>query len=634
MKKPSAFFSMKNTIAERIYDFLKNYPPFDLLAGEKLMAVCREIQVRHVEAGQRIFQQGDQPHQVFYVLREGDIGLWKELENESILLDVCDEGDVFGLRPLLQSDSYRMTAKARAESLIYEIEIEHFNQISFGLDKVRKFLELSYSVKVKEGVQIRTGFESVYDETLRAHFSKNPVSCDESSSIQQAAQQMSTRQVGSILIERDGKPVGIITDKDLRQKVATGLESINSPVTVIMSSPVLTVSEDITVAEAQRSMLINKIKHLCITEDGSDKSVFTGIISEHDIVTLRGNSASFLIKEINRAEHKNQLIEIRKKSSTLLENYLRSDYPFEQLLLIFNEITHSLVHRLIELHLRETVPPVSFAWVSMGSQGRGEQLLLTDQDNALIFENVEDEALEETRNWFKHFARQINEDLHQMGYEYCPANMMASNSDYCLSQKEWELQYQKWITRPSEDSVMMCTIFFDHRLDFGSKALLDKIDESIARSLHTNELFFQYLAKNAVYNPPPVGFFRQFLVEQGGEHKHQFDLKARALMPLIDSARLLIFTYPDERATGTISRFKRLAQLEPHNAALYQQCIESFLRLLKFRTLSGLGKGDSGRYIDLERLSKSERLDLKSCFGPIKDIQEVLKVRFRLSLMS
>ena len=139
------------------------------------------------------------------------------------------------------------------------------------------------------------------------------------------------------------------------------------------------------------------------------------------------------------------------------------------------------------------------------------------------------------------------------------------------------------------------------------------------------------MGRNALKNPPPLSFFRSFLVEDTGEHKDQFDIKSRAIMPLVDAARVIILSHNVKDFNSTITRYQKLIELEPQNKELYESCIYAFRILLRFRTKQGLKHGDSGRYIDVKNLSKSNKLKLKGCFKPIKDIQELLNVRFKLS---
>lgn len=180
---------------------------------------------------------------------------------------------------------------------------------------------------------------------------------------------------------------------------------------------------------------------------------------------------------------------------------------------------------------------------------------------------------------------------------------------------------------------MMCTIFFDFNLVYGEEKLVQKLAKSIFKSINSYEIFLNFLGRNALINPPPLGFFRQFLVENNGEHKNQFDLKARALMPLIDAARLITLSHQLKNKNNTIERFEALIIEEPQNKDLYLSCIDAFKILLRYRTKQGINHHDSGRYVDLNNLSKTEKLKLKGCFKPIKDIQELLNIRYNLSQM-
>ena len=162
---------------------------------------------------------------------------------------------------------------------------------------------------------------------------------------------------------------------------------------------------------------------------------------------------------------------------------------------------------------------------------------------------------------------------------------------------------------------------------------MNKLTKSIFKSVQSFEIFLNLLGKNALKNPSPLGFFRQFLVEHDGEHKDQFDLKSRALMPLIDAARLITLSHNIKDKNNTIARFNKLSKVEPQNKDLYLSCADAFKILLHYRTEQGLKNNDSGRYINLNTLTKTEKLKLKGCFKPIKDIQELLNIRYNLAQM-
>ena len=637
---------MKNTIAERIFDFLKNFPPFDVLEKEQLIKIASNVKVTYVEKGNFIFKQDEHPHQHFYIVKDGAIGLYRTMDTDQILVDICDEGDVFGLRPLIQNDQYLMSAKANEESILYAVSVEILKDIIKINEKAHKFIIASFSSNIKtpyakkSNEQLFAKVESLeannsFSEIQTAKHSKNPITCSKEATIKEAAIIMSNKRVGSILIVEERKPLGIITDKDLRLKIATGLISIDEKVSEIMSTPVITFPEKITVAEAQIAMIKNKITHLCITKNGSPNSELVGILSEHDIIVLHGNNPSVLIKELKRAKNVEDLKYIREKTDGLLTGYMEQNIPITFISKIISEITEAITAKAIELSITEmeTQPPVKFGWLALGSQGRKEQLLITDQDNALVFEDVPEESHKITKDYFLLLSNKITSKLNVVGFEFCPANMMASNPNWCLSLAEWKKQFGNWIKKPTDKAVMMCTIFFDYNLVYGDTALVSKLSKSILDSIQSFEIFLNFLGRNALRNPTPLGFFRQFLVEHDGEHKDQFDLKSRALMPLIDAARLIALSHSIKDKNNTITRYNKLANIEPQNKDLYLSCADAFKILLRYRTQQGIKHHDSGRFVDLNTLTKSEKLKLKGCFKSIKDIQELLNIRYNLAQM-
>ncbi|MGB5264700.1 MAG: putative nucleotidyltransferase substrate binding domain-containing protein, partial [Lutimonas sp.] len=262
---------------------------------------------------------------------------------------------------------------------------------------------------------------------------------------------------------------------------------------------------------------------------------------------------------------------------------------------------------------------------------RREQILLSDQDNAIVFANgsLEENAL--LKHYFLSLANKINVGLHEIGFDYCPAEMMANNPRWCLSLGEWKNQFHDWITVPSQEKMMLCTIFFDFQDIYGDKNLISELTESIFKSIDEYPIFLNHFALNAIKTPPPLSFFRQFLVEHSGEHKDQFDIKLKAIMPLVDAARVLIFSNKISGINNTLKRFERLMELEPQNADIYSHCIEAYTTLLSFRASYGLLNKNTGRYIDIKQLNKADRLKLKNCFKPIQEVQKLIQTRFQLA---
>ena len=636
---------MKNPIAERIADFLKNHPPFTSLRLEELILISNESQVVYLEKNQVLFKIHDQPHSFFYVVKNGALGLSITYDEKEVLIDQCDEGDIIGIRPFFAKDSYLMDAVAREESLLYAIPITVFEKYVFENAAVSKFLLESFASNTRnpyndENKGKLASENARYDEDENAlqYFkplahTENPITTTRKATVKEIAEIMVKHKIGSIIIGENNLPIGIITDKDLRYKIATGIFSIHDTADCIMSKPVITVSANRSVAEVQLQMMQLNIGHLCVTSDGTPQSEIIGIISEHDVFTSQANNPGVLLKQTKRAKNGEELKGIRESLTRLIQNALHENIPIAHISQIVGEINSVITKRAVELAISkmEQLPPVEFAWINIGSQGRKEQLLMTDQDNALLFEDVPIENYAVVKGYFLQLSSHVTQILNKVGYELCPAEMMASNPLWCQSVTEWKKQYATWINNPGEKGILMCSIFFDYDFVYGQKELVDQIAMAIDKNTDNNQVFFAYLGADALKNPPPLGFFRQFLVEKDGQQKDNFDLKGRGLMPLIDAARLLCLDKKITVTNNTLLRYKELAAIEPQNADVYDACAKAFSVLQKFRTTEGFRSNSGGRYLDLNKLSKLDKLKLKNAFQPIHEVQEIIRTRFQLT---
>ncbi|WP_086478103.1 MULTISPECIES: DUF294 nucleotidyltransferase-like domain-containing protein [Arenibacter] len=634
---------MKNTISHRVADFLKSYPPFNLLGKSDLLALSEQIIIIYKDKDSPVFLENDKPHPHFYVVNKGAIAL--RVSSEKSMVDLCDEGDIFGLRPLMASENYKMEARAKEESIIYAIPIDIFKPYALQNHKVGDYLIASFASNTRNPYS-ESHRGRLYEELLdpvaphtplmdlqTVTYSKKLISCREDTPVNEVAEKMTKNKVGAMVVLKNKLPIGIITDRDLRNNIVTGKYPITVEASKIMVSPVTTFTKHLTITQAQMAMMKDNISHLCITKDGTPNTKAVGILSKHDIMVAMGNNPVVLIKAIKRAKKIKSIKRLRKSIDHLLSGYLEQNIPMTLTSKIITELNDVCIKQVIKLSLKEmpSKPPVKFTWLSLGSQGRSEQLLQTDQDNALVFENVPEEDLQETTDYFLKLAKIINKGLFDIGYDYCPAEMMASNPNWCHSLDEWKAKVTQWITNPGSDEVLLSSIFFDYNVTYGNKALADELSEHIFEITQKYPLFYLHLASGALQNPSPTGFFRQVLLEADGEHKDTFDLKRRALMPLTDAARVLILSHSVKNVNNTFERFDKLAQLEPNNKETFLACSHATKALLKFRTKQGLMHNDSGRYIAIEQLNKEERIKLKRTFKTIRDIQELISVRFKVS---
>lgn len=637
---------MKNSIAERIADFLIVYPPFSDLSHDELTEVASEIRVLNLEKNKRLFQINDLLHDSFYVVASGVINLSIISDAEETLLNKCVPGDILGLRPFFAKNNYMMTAKAREESVVYAIPIAVFRPFVAKNANVLDFLLQSFAststnpVERSKGKLLNDSVRQIDNQSEIQYFqsldyNKKPLTTSPHAIVQNVAQIMTDNLTGCVVVQENNLPVGIVTDTDLRSKIATGRFYITTLVSNIMSSPVITVPENLSLAEAQLFMLRHNVTHLCVTVDGSDKTEIKGVISQQDIISAQANNPGILIKEIKRAQSADELKRLREKLAEFIRTSFDKKIPLSHINNIAGEVNMALIKRSIDLAILEFgSPPARFAWLSIGSQGRKEQLLLTDQDSILVFEDVAPDKYRDVKDYFLKLAKKTTSTLETVGYPFCPYGHMASNQTWCKSLTDWKNQYSNWMNTPGEKTDEICSIFFDYELAFGEIQLEEALTEQIFKNAEKNKKFFAFLGTDSLKKPAPLSFFKQFVLEEEGEQKDRFDIKTRALMPLVDAARVLVISHNIKGISNTFLRFKQLAITEPKYSDIYMNAAEAFLTLSKFRTQEGLKNGTTGQYVNLEELSKSDKEKLKNALLPMKDLEEIIKNKFQLTYFS
>ncbi|SEA51541.1 CBS domain-containing protein [Flavobacterium gillisiae] len=637
-----------NTIVERIADFLKEYSPFDHLTFQELSEIAANIRVVNLQKNKTLFQYNDVLHDSFYVVASGVIHLSVIADAEETILNKCHAGAIFGLRPFFAKNNYRMTAKAREETVVYAIPIAVFRPFVANNTEVLNYLLENFATNTPSSTDNENSRGSQISDTLfytdkqsemqyfqTLSYNNTPLITTASSTVSEVAQLMAEMRLNSAVVCEATLPIGIVTDMDMSSKIATGRFPITVSVDKIMSSPVITVLENVSLAEAQLLMLKNNVTHLCVTADGTNKSNVKGVVSEHDLIVAQASNPGVLIKEIKRSQTSNELKQIRVRLTDLIQTSIYKNIPLTHISNITSEINFALLKRAIELSILEMgSPPARFAWLSIGSQGRKEQLLLTDQDSILVFEDVATEKYREVKDYFLNLGKKTTLTLEKIGYELCPNGHMASNMLWCKSLTDWIKQYDNWMNTPGENSNNLSSIFFDYELVFGEQKIEDAISNVVFKNANNNTLFFDFLGNDALRKNSPLSFFKKLILEETGPNKDKFDIKTRALMPLIDGARLFTLSHGIKGINNTYTRFKQLAINDPKYSEIYLNCAEAFLTLSKLRTVEGLKNEDSGQFINLEELSKIDKEKLKNALAPMRELEELIKNKFQLTQFS
>lgn len=641
-----------NVIVHRVSEFLKRFPPFSFLSKEVLEKVATSVEIRYLEKGEILFRQGQAAEAHFYILREGAIILTESVQNQEEIRDQCDEGDVFGVLALLGKRPYLLSAEVQENSLLYAIPVNVFEEVleqnsrvalyfaaGFASGQVVVRQDLSEAQKARGAFKIKSRDHSllIFSDQSEIKFSEKVLICSPEQTIQEAAALMSAKHVSSIVVcKSDLKPLGIITDKDFRNKVVSKGIPLDTVASKIMSTPILTRRKDASFSDLYLTMIKHRLHHLVLTEDGTDKSPVCGIISDHDVLLSMGNSPAVLIHGLMNTLDLKEMRLICDQAEQMLRYYLENELTMDFVASVMTEVNDIIIKQALRIAENslieedEDLRNIQFCFLSLGSEGREEQLLRTDQDNALVYEDVPEALAEAAQAYFQKLGTVMVEVLLACGFAPCPGDIMASNPKWVQPMSEWKKYFSEWIIRPTEEAILSSTIFFDFRPVAGNLGLGETLSLHIYEEIQKKKIFLNFLAKNALMNPPPLGFFKDFVVEKSGEHKNEFDIKSRAMMPLADLARLLVLSHGVIGVNNTFKRFDRLVELEPNYEALFKQAAKAYEILMRTRALEGLKNQSSGRFIQPESLGKLERQLLKNTFSPISELQNIVKVRFQL----
>ena len=638
---------MINSIAERLANFLVDFPPFSQLSQSELVDISNDIRVLSLEKNIALFKINDVLHDCFYVVASGAINLSVIADAEENLLNKCIVGDVFGLRPFFAKNNYMMTAKSLEESIVYAIPIATFRPFVANNAAVLDFLLQSFASTAQnpnekngKGKLLNDNVQYV-DNQVEIQFFQSlnynikPLIVVRTQTVQSVAQAMSDNLYGCAIIQQNNHPIGIVTDEDLRSKIATGRFSIATLVENIMTTPVITVPENISLAEAQLLMLRFNVSFLCVTTTGTDKSTIKGIISQQDIIAAQSNNPGILIKEIKTAKTVQDLKILREKLAEFIRISIVKKILLSQIFAIASEVNSAVIKRATELGILELgSAPSRFSILSIGSQGRKEQLLLTEQNHILIFEDVAADNHKSTKEYYLRLAQIITNSLQSIGFESSKKEYVSSNYIYCNTLTDWKQQYANWINTPGEKTDSVDGVFFDLDCVFGEIKIEEIILDYIFETIKNKKKFFAFLANDAIKKPLPLGFFKQFNVEEDGQFKDFFDVKTKALNYFIDTARVLALYNEIKGINNTYLRFKQLAINDIKNSEVYLTAAESFLTISRLRTIDGLKNNSNGQFINIEELSKSDKEQLKSAFNCMKDIEDIIKSKFSLTYFS
>lgn len=617
-----------------VLNFISQYPPFDDLPEEHLKNIAMNAEVAYYRAGTDILKKGDDIRDL-YMIRSGVVEIFRR---KGELYNRIDAGGLFGQMGLLMNNRVRMPAKAIEDTLVYCIPEKIFTELCDEFENFADFMELEDSARLRTAVSNHSDGNDFTTAKARKILSREPVMLEASATVREAAILMAEEGVTALLIVRaqediteddDDQLLGILTEKDLCVRVLAEGRDSDIPVSEVMSYDVVSLDYSAYVFEAMLTMLRYNVHHLPILKDKKP----IGVISMTDIVRYESQNSLLLVSSIFQQNSVEDLKAVSKQVKDCFVRMVSEDANAHMVGRAMSVIGSSFKQRLAELAEQELGPaPIPYCLLAMGSMARDEQLIVTDQDNALILDNSYDPALH--GEYFGQLAKFICDGLAECGYTYCTGDIMATNPEWRKTRSEWEECFANWIDDPTPERLLNSSIFFDLLGVHGRVKWAEQLSGFIVRRAKKNNRFLACMAYNAIRRTPPLGFFKDFVMEKDGRHRNSINLKRRGTAPMADLIRVHALAI-GSRSQNSFERLDDInnAGILPKGRGMDLKDAMELIYMVRIRhqALDIENGEEPDNNIEPEEMSEFERRNLKAAFQILSNAQNYIKFRYQRS---
>jgi CBS domain-containing protein len=625
---------MKTMIQNEIIQFLKKVPPFQFLEERSLAAAVKDIAMEFYPKGMVILKQDSRANDSLKIIKKGGVRVsMKSRDGDDVVIDYRGEGDIFGLVSLMSKDRQKTTVVAVDDTICYLLSKNTVYRLIDDYPPVTEYLLQShftkYIDKTYSEIHAKSLFYGSSDHLLFTTLigdiaGKEVVTVEQGSSIRETAHEMAKHRISSIIIlDRNNVPAGIVTDRDLRDKVVARGKDVNGPVREIMSLPLIRVDANDYCFEAVLKMIKHNIHHIVVIKDGA----LRGVLTNHDLMMLQGTSPLSFAKDLENQHDIDGLIPVSSKINRVVGLLLKEGARAGNITKILTELNDRLVKKVLEITEKKLGrPPLPYCWLAFGSEGRKEQTFKTDQDNAIIYADPETPGQEEAaKRYFADFSAFVQENMTRCGFPPCPAGYMAGNVKWRQPLRVWKKYLSSWVAEPVPDAILHALIFFDFRPVYGEMSLGEHLRDHLSDILRDQKVFLGHLANITVQNRPPIGFFKTFVVEKSGEHKDELNLKVKGIAPLVDIVRLFALE-KGVRETSTLERIEALRQSHTVVAEYADELKHAYEFLMLLRIHNQFGQIEAGKFpdnfINPGKLTNLERRMIRESFGLISKMQD------------
>lgn len=617
------------SLLAQLADELRRHPPFDDMASDHVRAFVEASRQAYFAPGEALVQPGDGPARELFYIRRGAVVGKRGLSAVAGGAFQYEAGDLFPISAVLAQRATTTSYHATEDTFVLRLPAQQMQALAqqspvfgdFLNRRVLRFLDLSRAA-LQSAYASRVLAEQSMETPLERLCRHAPVTCRPETPVREALELMHRQRIGSMLVvDPQTRPLGILTRYDVLDRVTLAGVPLETPMVQVMVGPVHCLEAERTAQEAALLMSARGIRHVPVTRDGR----LVGIVSERDLYALQRLSLSQVSDRIRHAADVPALKDSAEDVRRFARHLLGQGVQAQQLTQLISHLNDVLTARLVELKSAEHRLDVQdFCWIALGSEGRSEQTIATDQDNALIVTREADKPA------LLAFAREVNMALDACGYPLCKGNIMAGNPECCLTLEQWRQRFAQWIEQGSPQDLLNASIYFDFRALTGQAGLVVELRDFVAQRAQANQRFVRQMAVNGLAQSPPLNWRGQIdtTIMDG---RDTLDLKLQGTAILVDVARLYALAN-GVPLTGTRERLEAVGPKIGVPAHEHQAWVAGFefLQMLRLRAqLDGTTIGDNANRIAVDSLNDIDRRILRETLRVVRSLQQRVQLDYQ-----
>lgn len=563
-----------------------------------------------------------------YFIRQGAVTGEQGVAGDADGAFQYEAGDLFPVSAALAGRAVTATYRATADTAVLALPRAAMLELAgvsgvfadFLHHRIQQLLQLS-----RQALQTTYSSQALAEQSLEKPLSevarRVPVTCAAQTPLRDALTTMLQQRIGSILVvDAQGAPVGILTRYDILGRVTLPGVSLDTPIAQVMVQPVLALTDQHTAQDAALLMSRHGIRHVPVTRSGRA----VGIVSERDLFAMQRLSLRQVSTSLRAANDVESLAALAPQIRRFAHTLLAQGVHARQLTALISHLNDVLTERLLLiLSIRHGIDLHQVCWLALGSEGRSEQTIATDQDNALI---LRDDISARDRAAMLTFARAVNDALDACGYPLCQGGVMAGNEACCLTMGQWRSRFMHWIEQGAPQDLLNANIYFDFRSLAGDAAMAQALRAEVTQHAQRVPRFLKQLAANALRQSVPLNWLGNIALDGAG----MVDLKLQGAALFVDAARLFALAQ-GVTATGTRDRLVAAGPSMGVSATEYEAWAVGFefIQMLRLQVqLQTTGDIERPNHVAVASLNDIDRRMLKESFRVGRAMQQRLQLDY------